>query len=297
MSPDSQAHPRSKLRALVRAPIRRVYRALVGPAVDVDLVREWPGTARDGLALLRVLHVGDCGIRRMETSHDPKAPLGFPAVTAERLLEHGTGMEFFHYFAVNYDQLPSMERLRRVMKLSGDPDVILVQLGATHGRRLIVPDTRRVMNFRYDLARRSGRLVFPWYKLLWPWVRLAGRHNSPYEGPQKLERTLAALREEWPDAQVVLMESFPRAFIYPTAVPIMARVEADARDTADRCGVERIDFSDVLGKDPSLRCAPGYNLNGRGSQLVGERLADWLLERGYGMAGSGANSGTTRPTT
>ena len=54
---------------------RRAYRALVGPAVDLDPVREWRGTANPELPLLRVLHVGDCGIRSMNTSHDPKAPL------------------------------------------------------------------------------------------------------------------------------------------------------------------------------------------------------------------------------
>jgi hypothetical protein len=290
--------PRSShSRNLVREPARRLYRALVGPAIDVDPVRLWPGTAREDLPVLRVLHVGDCGIRSMETSHDPKAPIGFPRVAAERLLEHGIGMEFFHYFAINYDHLPSIERLQRIMKLSDDPDVILVQLGATHGRRVVIPDTARVMQLRYELARRSGRLVFPWYRILRPWVRLAGRHMSPYKGTEKLERMLDSLKSAWPDAEVVLMVTFPRAYIYPTAVPIMAQVEEDAWAAAERCDVELIDFADVLGKDPSLRCAAGYNLNERGSRVVGERLAEWLLGRRYELAGSAANAGAAWPTT
>jgi hypothetical protein len=273
-----------RTRTFVRGGAKRLYRAIVGPAVDLDPVRAWRGTGNPDLPLLRVLHVGDCGIRRMETSHDPKAPLGFPAVAADRLLEHGVGMEFFHYFAINYDELPDIERLERISKLSGDPDVILVQLGGTYGRRVIVPDVRRTMQFRYEVSRRAGRLVFAWYKLLRPVVRVLGHHNAEYPGPEQLERHLNALQERWPGAEVVLLVSFPRSAIYPTAVPIMARVEQDARDTGERCGVTVLEFEDVLGKDPKLRCVAGYNLNGRGSELVGEKLAGWLLEHGPARA-------------
>lgn len=288
MSLPSTEHGRTTPRAVARELARRTYRALIGPARDVDPVRTWPGTAREGLPLLRVLHVGDCGIRCMETSHDPAAPLGFPAVAADRMLEAGVGMEFFHYFAINYDYLPDMERLRRVMKLSGDPDVIFVQLGATYGRRVVIPDVKRVMQFRYELSRRVGRLVFPWYRVLRPWVRVVGRHASPYPGPAKLERTLTELKATWPAAEVVLIVSFPRSAIYPTAVPIMAEVEGDSRVVAERCGATVLDFADVLGKDRSLRCAAGYNLNSRGSQVVGDKLADWLLEREAASAAAGA---------
>jgi hypothetical protein len=268
-----------RTRTLARGMAKRLYRAAVGPAVELDPVREWRGTADPDLPLLRVLHVGDCGIRRMETSHDPKAPLGFPAVAADRLLDRGIGMEFFHYFAINYHYLPSIERLERISKLSGEPDVILVQLGGTYGRRVVVPDVRRVMQFRYELARRAGRLVFAWYRVLRPWVRVFGHHNSAYPGPELLEEFLTAVQERWPSAEVALLVSFPRSKIYPTAVPIMARVEQDARDTGERCGVTVLEFADVLGKDHSLRCAPGYNLNGRGSEVVGEKLARWLFDQ------------------
>jgi hypothetical protein len=288
MSRPSTENRRLKPREAAREVARRTYRTVIGPARDLDPVRTWPGTAREGLPLLRVLHVGDCGIRRMDTSHDPAAPLGFPAVVAERMLDAGVGMEFFHYFAINYDHLPDMERLQRVMKLSGDPDVILVQLGATHGRRVVIPDVPRVMQFRYELSRRVGRLVFPWYKVLRPCVRVAGRHASPYRGPAKLERTLTELQATWPSAEVVLIVSFPRSAIYPTAVPIMAEVEGDSRVVAERCGATVLEFGDVLGKDRSLRCAAGYNLNSRGSQLVGEKLAEWLLERQTASAAAGA---------
>jgi hypothetical protein len=248
--------------------------------VAVDPVKAWRGTAGEGLECLRVLHVGDCGIRCMESSHDPSGPIGFPSVAAERLRAAGVGLEFSHYFAVNYDRLPDMERLKRVSKLSGDPDVILVQLGATYGRRVVISDTRRVMQVRYDLARRMHpRLLRGWYRVLRPWVRLVGRHDSVYPGPAPLERALIDLRRTWPSATLVLLKTFPRSFIYPTAVPIMARVEADAQATAERLGLPFLDFDQELGRDPKLRCTAGYNLNASGSELVGQRLAQWLLER------------------
>lgn len=40
-----------------------------------------------------------------------------------------------------------------------------------------------------------------------------------------------------------------------------------------------LDFDEELGRDSELRCTVGYNLNARGSELVGERLAQGLLER------------------
>jgi hypothetical protein len=290
MSRQDTAHRQIAPRATARGLARRAYRTLVGPAVDVDPMRLWPGTATDELPRLRVLHVGDCGVRRMETSHDPKAPPGFPAVAAERLLQAGVGMEFFHYFAINYDYLPTIERLERVMKLSGDPDVILVQLGATYARRVVVKDTPRVMQFRYEVSRRAGRLVFPWYRVLRPWVQRVGRHDARYPGPAQLERTLTELQATWPSAEVVLMEIFPRSAIYPTSVPIVAQVDADARAVGERCGVTLLDFADVLGKDPAYRCVAGYNLNGRGSELVGEKLAGWLIEHRAAVAAAGALS-------
>ncbi len=68
----------------------------------------------------------------------------------------------------------------------------------------------------------------------------------------------------------------------------MAEVENDSRVVAERCGATVMEFADVLGKDPSLRCAAGYNLNSRGSRVVGEKLAEWLLERQAASAAAGA---------
>jgi len=91
---------------------KRVYRGMRGPAVTADPVRAWRGTARGDLPLLRVMDVGDCSIRAMDHSHDFKAPIGYPKVMAEQLLDAGVGTEFAHYFAITYEHLPSIERLR-----------------------------------------------------------------------------------------------------------------------------------------------------------------------------------------
>jgi|SRR5690242_4125537 len=272
--------PSSAVR-LVAAPPRRLakllYRAAVGPPV-ADPVRAWRGTASDGLQVLRVLHVGDCGVRRMDTSHDLYGPPGYPVTAAERLVPHGVGIEFSHYFAVSFEVLPDIETLRRHTRLSGDPDMVLVQVGSAYTRRILLPDTRRVHQLRDDVGRRAGRLVFAFYKVLRPCLRLFGRHSAKYTGPEELERFVDIVRSAWPHADVVLVAPFRRSPGYPSGEPIAGRIEADLNAlAASRTRVSVFDANDTLGRDPELRCVTGYNLNGRGCELVGAQLATWIL--------------------
>jgi GDSL-like Lipase/Acylhydrolase family len=264
-------------RALAHAASRRVYRAAFGPVGD-DPARQWRSITPDGMPTLRLLYVGDCGFRDMEQAHDLRAPIGFPKTVAETLVDNGIGLEFAYYFAVLFEHLPDMELLERRNRLTGDPDVIAIQLGASYARRVIIPDTQRMQQLRDDVKRRLGRAVWPGYKLLRPWVRAFGHFQTSYHGPGALERFLHQVRAAYPDAEVVLMPPFPRSFTYPEARPVVEQVDADVREVARRCGTPLVDFDDVLGGDPALRCVAGYNLNARGSQLVGEKLADWLLE-------------------
>jgi hypothetical protein len=243
-----------------------------------DPARGWHGTVRDGLPTLRMLYAGDCGFRCMELAHTLRGPVGWPAATAEKLLANGVGFEFSHDFSVTYDALPTMEVLQRRCRLTGDPDVIAIQLGATYGRRVIISDTHRMVLIRDDVKRRLGRHVSTGYKLLRPWVRRFGRHNTPYPGPADFDRFVREVRELWPSATVVVMPPFPRTHYYPTAEPIMVRADADQKDVAARYGAQILEFYDVIGVDKALRCASNYNLNSCGSGLVGERVADWLLE-------------------
>ena len=273
-------HPSNAMR-LVADPPRRlakfVYRAAVGPP-PADPVRAWRGTARDDLDVLRMLHVGDCGVRRMETSHDLYGPPGYPLVAAEQLLHDGVGIEFSHYFAVSFERLPDVDALREHTRLSGDPDIVLVQVGSAYTRRILLPDTRRVHQLRDDVGRRVGRLVFAFYKVLRPCLRLFGRHSAKYAGAEELEAFVDRTQREWPDARVVLVAPFRRSPGYATGEPIAARIEADLRGlAASRPGVSVFDANDDLGRDPALRCVTGYNLNGLGCELVGMKLAGWIL--------------------
>jgi GDSL-like lipase/acylhydrolase family protein len=258
--------------------LRTGYRAVFGPR-DEDPARGWRGVTPQGLPALRMLYVGDCGMRAMEHGHRLRSPLGWPAVVAERLVENGVGFEFSHSFCVLFEDLPDMETLQRHCKLSADPDVIAVQLGASYTRRVIISDTERMMQLRDDVKRRLGRGVWPAYKPLRAWVRVFGRFMTPYNGASGLERFLREVHERWPEADVVVMPPFPRTFTYPVSIPVRDQVDADVRAVAARTGTALLDFDEVLGDDPALRCVSGYNLNARGSGLAGERIADWLLER------------------
>jgi hypothetical protein len=262
---------------IVRTLAKRVYRLAMGPAVTEDPVRAWKGTAREDLPLLRVMHIGDCSIRAMETGHDFSAPVGYPKVMAKRLLHEGVGVEFGHYFAITYEYLPEIDRLAKVTKLTGAPDLILVHTGATYQRRVILDSTPRVNQMRLEVGRRLGRAVFPLHRLfVRPLVRLFGRHWNPYNGTELLDEFIDKIEGTWPHATVVLIAPFPNSWIYPTSGPIIDQVVEDGQALADRRDLPFIHF-ESLGDDDSLRNCNGYNLNARGAEIVGEELAQRIL--------------------
>jgi hypothetical protein len=264
--------------AVLRRIARFGYRALLGQPPDCDQGRTWPGTAREGLPTLKLLHVGDCGFRRMEFGHDMTAPPGYPLVAAERLLNHGIGMAFGHYFAIGFEDLPDQQRLVRHMHLDGEPDVVLVQLGGSYARKVVLPHKKPVHRLRADGNRRAGRLIYPVHRLLRQWVRIAGSYKTEYPGTMELERFLMQVQEAWPAAQIVVIPPFPRSHNYRKQLRIAVRTDADMKAAAERCGVAVLDTSEALGHDRSLRCANAYNLNGKGANVVGDLLGDWLVE-------------------
>jgi hypothetical protein len=251
-----------------RGILKRIYRGVVGERPS-DPVRAWRGTAREGLPSLRMLHVGDCGVRRMEIAHDLLGRPGYPLAAARELLRVGVGLAFLHYFCVNYDDLPEVDVLEGFSRF-GAPDILLVQIGSCYTRRVILPDTARVHQLRDELGRRTGRFVLAFYRLLYPFVRRFGRHSTPYRGADQLERFIDDTQRAWPSTQVVLVVPFRRSPGYPTGEPIAARVEQDLYALAAKPGVSVFDANPVLGR------VTGYNLNARGSQLVGSELARWL---------------------
>ena len=230
------------------------------------------------MPVVRLLHVGDCGVRQMDASHDLYGPPGYPRVASECLLKHDIRIEFSHYFAVRFEHLPDVETLRRRSRLSDEPDFVLVQVGAAYTRRILLPDKPRVHQLRDEVGRRVGRLVFAFYRPLRPCLRLFGRHSADYVGADALEHFVREVKREWPGAEVVLVAPFRRSPGYAAGEPIAARVEADMHALASsQPGVSVFDCNDVLGRDPGLRCVTGYNLNGRGCELAGEKLAEWIL--------------------
>jgi len=265
-------------RALARMWSKACYRVIVGKPVTIDPVRGWKGTAHGDRAELRVMHVGDCSLRAMETSHDFYAPVGYPKVIAERLLDQRLGMEFGHYFTIIYEDFPEIERLKKVTKLSDVPNLILVHTGATYQRRVILKSTERINQVRLEVGRRLGRRIFTAHRLfVRPFVRRCGRHWTPYEGTAKLDSFIDQLQKEWPKATVAVVAPFPLDWAYPTSADIHAKVIAEARELAERRGLPFFEFDHVLTAH-DLYCANGYNLNARGSKIVGDVLANWILD-------------------
>jgi hypothetical protein len=213
----------------------------------------------------------------MEFGHDMAARPGFPLVAAELLKEHeGIGVVFGHYFATGFEYLPDMASLERHMHLDGEPDVVIVQTGGSYARKVVLPHTRPIHRLRADANRRAGRLAYLSHPLIRQWVRFAGRYASPYPGTEDFERFLLQLRQSWPAAKLVVIPPFPRSHNYRRQLRIAERTDRDMKAAARRCGVPVLDAAGALGFDRSLRCANAYNLNGRGSRVVGELLADWI---------------------
>jgi hypothetical protein len=222
--------------------------------------------------VLRHLHIGDCNFRRMDLAHDTQAAPGYPLVAAQALEREGVGVEFAHYFAVNFDYLPDREDLREHVKLSGAPDVITVQMGASYSRWIVLPDTNRTMQLRVELGRRVGRGAGLGYSLLRPLVRLFGRPAARYDGTEAFERFLGMLAEMWPDATILVVLPYPRCTRIPRQRAIEAQVDADLRTLANRIAVAVLDSPALLGRDPALRGASAYHINGLGSDVLGEEL-------------------------
>jgi hypothetical protein len=205
---------------------------------------------------------------------------------AEHLLDEQIGMEFGHYFAITYEELPEIDRLKAVAKLSGDPDVILVHTGANYQRRLIVRSTVRVNQLRLEVGRRLGRHIFFAHRFVMrPLVRLFGRHHVVYDGTGAIERFLDRLHAAWPKATIMLISPFPLELPYPTSLAIHDGVRADLREMAGRRGMPCFEFDELIAGD-EFHGANGYNLNKRGSELVGSQMARWILDEVVAGAGS-----------
>ena len=253
-----------------------LFRRIV-PAPPPDPGLKWRGTPTEGRPFVRLALYSDCSFRRMELSHWTPTPVGWPERLGEHLDRQGTGLEFSTVFVGEHRHYPPPHDLGRYLKLTGDPDLVMVQTGRLYSRHCVFPDTRRTLEAREYLAHRLGPRVFAGYKALRPFVRAFGRPVVEYPGAHRLERFLEDAKAQWPQARIVVVPPFPRVHPQPMHVPIDARTHDDMHAAAQRAGVEWLDLGHVLGDDPALRCANGYNLNAEGSRRFGDALAQALF--------------------
>jgi hypothetical protein len=272
-----KVHQRRPARTVPARAAKKAYRAFVGPAAD-DQVRAWHGTAADGVPALRYLHIGDCNFRRMDFAHDTQAAAGYPLEAAHELLRHGIGVEFAHYFAVNFEWLPTRDELERRVHLSGPPDVISLHIGGNYTRWIVIPDTVRTMQLRVDIGRRLRRYSARAYRALRPVLRSFGRPAAEYTGAEAYESFLRLLKELWPDAQLIVVTPFLRLGSNARQLQIGERVDVDVRAVAEHCGASLVDTAELIGRDPQFRGTSAYHLNGPGGEVVGHALARQIID-------------------
>ncbi len=244
-----------------------------------DAALRWRGDPLPGARrTLRVAHFGDCGWRAMPHAHGIHNGPGYPLALQERLNAAGVALEFSSSVVTRFEDLPVEDPAHHI-KLTGPPDVVLVHLGAMYQRRILLPDTHRVLVTREAAGRLLGAGVHLVARLQRPFVRRFGRPASPYRGTARLEEFLAALDRLWPAAHVVLL--LPYGWCHPTRAQraVRQRVAADLLAAAGTYGCSVLDVDDLVPVSaPGLRCANGYNLGRLGSAAVGDRLADWCWD-------------------
>jgi hypothetical protein len=217
---------------------------------------------------------GDCSWRAMEAAHGTHTPPGYPLVMADRLAAQGSGLEVGFGIFGWYEALPQTERaLTEHLKLSGPPDLVVVQLGAIYGLRRVLSDNNRLDRLRGAVARALGPLTIPVSRMTRPVGQRVGTPVRDYPGTSKLESFLALVRDTWPAARVVVMAPFPRRIASPKVRAMEARVHDEQLASAHRAGVTFVDCSPVLlASSERTTGANGYNLNTTGSRIVAEEL-------------------------
>ena len=195
---------------------------------------------------------------------------------AEALAEDGIGMEFSSWVVHELEWLPRREDLDAHLRLTGDPDVVIVQLGAMHSRLIVLPDTLDMLRLRARIGRKLGRHVFAARRPVQATLAAIGRFSHPYEGAQPLAPFLAGVRERWPDARVVVLPPWQRTVAARRQREMIDRIRAEERAIAEAAGVEVLDVAQDALPD---RCANGYNLGPEASRRVGRRLARELVRQ------------------
>jgi hypothetical protein len=234
---------------------------------------------RDGRPAKRMAIYGDCSWRSMEAAHGTHTPPGYPLVLAERLAASDSGLEVGFGIFGWYESLPQTEHgLTQYLKLSGTPDLVIVQLGAIYGLRRVLSDNNRLDKVRGAVARALGPLANPVSRLTRPVGQRVGTAAHEYAGTAALESFLALALATWPAARIVVMAPFPRHIASPKVRAMEARVHDEQLVAARRAGVEFLDCAPALLAAPQRTTgANGYNLNAAGSRIVAEELLPLVI--------------------
>jgi hypothetical protein len=242
--------------------------------------RAWRGITPPGLPVVRLALYTDCAWLQMDAAHGPGAPPGYPRVLAERLVEHGLGLEVSVIVVQQHLDLPTNRaELLRHVRLSGPPDVVLLQTPGLYWMRRVLPPGRRVDPLRWAFGRRLGDRALTASRLGAPIVARIGKPVAAYPGAQRTERLLLAAAECWPEAIRAVLAPMPLLVERRGSRQQQAQIRFEARAACGRTGTAYLNFDDqLLASAQRVHCANGYNLNAHGSRLVGETLAGWLLD-------------------
>jgi hypothetical protein len=252
----------------------------VSPLDPPDPSRGWRGIVPEGRAPLRLAIYGDCSWRAMEAAHGTHTPPGYPLVMAQDIVAAGGALEVGFGIFGWYEGLPQTEeKLTEHLKLTGAPDLVVVQLGAIYGLRRVVSDNNRLDKLRGAVARALGPLAIHVSRITRPVGQRLGTPAREYPGTTPLESFLDLAQRTWPSARVVLMAPWPRHIASPKVRETEARVHDEQVAAAQRSGVEFLDCAPAL-----LACserttgANGYNLNATGSRIVADQLLPLVNE-------------------
>jgi hypothetical protein len=247
-----------------------------------DPTRCWRGVTPDGLPVLRLALFADCAWREMEGWHGPHHGPGWPQVAGETLIaQHGVGLEVSVVTVAGVGQLPGTEvDLVHYLRLTGPPDVLLLQTGAAHYTRRLFPSTEQWDRYRNRSARILGRHALTVKRLKDPVVKRFRPNILPYPGPATYAPFFAAARSAFPDAALAAIPVYPRLRHYHGDRETERMLHADLRAACVQAGVEVLDLAPLLEPHgQSARCLNRLNLNTLGTRIAGEHLAAWLFER------------------
>ena len=135
----------------------------------------------------------------MEAAHGTHTPPGYPLAMAQQLVADGGALEVGFGIFGWYEALPrTADELTRHLKLTGAPDLVVVQLGAIYGLRRVVSDNNRLDGLRGAVARALGPLAIHVSRLTRPVGQRLGTPARAYPGTAALESFLELAQRTWP---------------------------------------------------------------------------------------------------